>query len=146
MALERTRAFYWDSSALLIALLPDARRAEAVAWSRLPGTHLISTLTWAEVLSVISRYQRERKVPPSVADGAREEIGQEPWRRLSDPPDWLILRDLASKWILTGSDLWHLALAKTLQQDQPELGLLSFDARLSKAAAGEGLAAPVTPT
>jgi hypothetical protein len=43
---------------------------------------------------------------------------------------------------LRGADLWHLALAKTLQADLPELGLVTFDEALAEAAVGEGLSLP----
>ena len=136
---------YWDSSALVSVLVPDPQREEALRWAQGPATHVISTLAWTEVLAVIARFQRERKISARAAEAAREEIGQAPWERFQDSPDWIILRELASRWTLPGADLWHLALAKTLQQERPELRLLSFDDRLSKAAAGEGLAA-TTPT
>jgi len=135
---------YWDSSAVIAALLPDPHHDEAKPWADRPSAHIISTLTWAEVLAVISRVERDGKVPPTAAEAAREEISRPPWARVQESPDWVILRELATKWPLAGPDLWHLALAKTLQQEQPELRLLSFDARLSRAAAGEGLAASRT--
>ena len=51
------------------------------------------------------------------------------------------VKALASKWPLRGADLWHLATAKTLQKDLPELTVLTFDNRLYVAALGEKLAA-----
>jgi hypothetical protein len=48
-------------------------------------------------------------------------------------------RRLARSWPLRGADLWHLAAAKALQTELPELRLLSFDSRLTAAAHGEGL-------
>lgn len=49
------------------------------------------------------------------------------------------VKALASKWPLRGADLWHLAAAKTLQKDLPELTVLTFDNRLYVAALGEKL-------
>jgi hypothetical protein len=46
---------------------------------------------------------------------------------------------LATKWPLRGADLWHLAAAKSLQTELPELAFLSFDLKLAAAAKGEGL-------
>jgi predicted nucleic acid-binding protein len=50
---------------------------------------------------------------------------------------------LASNWSLRGADLWHLAAAKTLQCELPELLLLTFDQRLYHAAAGENIACEI---
>jgi len=61
------------------------------------------------------------------------------WRRLNIWPDWEIVPLLSKKWPLRGADLWHLATAKSLQKELPELFLLTFDDRLQKAAQGEGL-------
>jgi hypothetical protein len=40
---------------------------------------------------------------------------------------------------LRGADLWHLASAKTLQEELPELILLTFDDQLMNAVTGERL-------
>lgn len=136
---------YWDSSAVISALFPDLHHDEGSSWAGRTGTHIISTLAWAEVLAIISRFQRERKVSATAADAARQEIDRTRWTRVQESPGWITIRDLGSRWPLGGPDLWHLALAKTLQQERPELRLLSFDVRLAKAAAGEGLA-PTTST
>jgi len=40
---------------------------------------------------------------------------------------------------LKGADLWHLATAKTLQEQIPELVMFTFDDRLRVAAEGENL-------
>lgn len=76
---------YWDSSAVLSALFRDRHSAEAIAWSRRQGVHLLTTLAWAEAHAV------------------------------------------------------HLAAAKSLQEDLPELRLLSFDQLLARAARQEGV-------
>lgn len=64
-----------------------------------------------------------------------------PWRLLSAAPGREIITTLASKWPLRGADLWHLALAKTIQDELPELVLLTYDNRLHAATHGEGLGA-----
>ena len=50
-----------------------------------------------------------------------------------------LVRSLAQTWPLRGADLWHLSAAKAMQADVPELQFVTFDARLSAAAHGEGL-------
>ncbi len=131
---------YWDASAILSALFQDSNSQEAQAWSRREGIHLVSSLSMAEVYAVISRIQREKHLAGVLVDAALEALELGPWRRLNVSPDWNHLKALARKWPLRGADLWHLATAKTIHVDLPELTLLTFDSRLRAASQGEGLA------
>jgi len=72
---------------------------------------------------------------------AKETVDSGPWRLLNITPAWESAKILSEKWPLRGADLWHLSAAKTLQEELPELVLLTFDGRLKSAALGEGLAA-----
>lgn len=137
---EVTGAVYWDSSAILSTLFRDRHSDEASRRADGSGVHFLSTLAWAEVQAVIARVRRERALVRVLVDAAREVLEGGPWRRLNVSPDWKVVRDLSIKWPLRGADLWHLAVAKSLQTELPELILLSFDARLAAAAEGEGLA------
>jgi predicted nucleic acid-binding protein len=131
---------YWDTSAILSALFRDEHSDLATAHARGAGMHLISTLGWAETHAVIARIERERLLATVLVDAAREALESGPWRRVNVSPGWNLVQTLARAWPLRGADLWHLAAAKELQADIPELNLLSFDARLAAAANGEGLA------
>lgn len=137
---EVTGAVYWDSSAVLSALFRDAHSDEAGTRARGSEVHFLSTLAWAEALSVIARIERERVLAKVLVAAAREALEEGPWRRLNAVPDWKLVRSLSSKWPLHGADLWHLAVAKSLQAELPELTFMSFDARLAAAAHAEGLA------
>jgi predicted nucleic acid-binding protein len=139
MSTEVTSAVYWDSSAVLSALFQDGRSEEASRSARGSAVHFLSTLAWAEVHAVIARIERERALAKVLVAAAREALEEGPWRRLNAAPDWKVVRDLSSKWPLRGADLWHLAVAKGLQTEIPELTIMSFDARLAAAAKGEGL-------
>jgi protein-S-isoprenylcysteine O-methyltransferase Ste14 len=130
---------YWDTSAVLSALFRDEHSERALAHSCAAGTHLLSSLAWAEAYAVIARLERERAVATVLADAAREVLETGPWRRVNVVPGWNAVRSLAKAWPLRGADLWHLAAAKELKADLPELSLLTFDARLTVAAQGEGL-------
>ncbi|MBI4278606.1 MAG: type II toxin-antitoxin system VapC family toxin [Armatimonadetes bacterium] len=130
---------YWDASAVLSILLQDRHSGAAQAWARRTGFHLLSTLAWAEVHAILGRAQRERVVAAVLLSAARESLEAGPWHRVNVSPDWQTIQDLASRWSLRGADLWHLAAAKSLQAELPELFLLSYDARLTEAARGEGL-------
>jgi predicted nucleic acid-binding protein len=98
----------------------------------------MSSLGWAEVQAVIARIEREHALSPVLLSAAREAVERGPWLRLSVDPDRQQISALARAWPLRGADLWHLAAAKALQADLPELRFLSFDAKLAQAARGEG--------
>jgi predicted nucleic acid-binding protein len=131
--------WYWDTSAILAALFRDEHSDAATACARAAGTHLISSLAWAEANAVLARMERERVLATVLVSAGREALESGPWRRVNVSPRWEVVRALAPAWPLRGADLWHLAAAKDLQADLPELRLLSFDTRLAAAADGEGL-------
>ena len=136
---KSVQVIYWDSSAVLSALFTDTHSQAAKKWSAAPGVHFISTLTFTEVTAVIYRMKRERILADTLSQAAFEVLDNGPWRRISTLPDWKMIRSLSSKWLLRGTDLWHLAAAKSLHREFPELFLLSFDNRLKRAAEGEAL-------
>jgi len=139
---KSVQVIYWDSSAVLSALFTDTHSKTAKKWSTAEGVHFISTLTIAEVTAVISRMKRERILADTLSQAAFEVLDNGPWRRISSLPDWKMIRSLSAKWPLRGADLWHLAAAKSLLREFPELFLLSFDNRLKSAAEGEALGGP----
>ena len=132
---------YWDTSAIVSALFRDAHSEKASKLAREPGLHMLSSLAWAETQAIIVKAERERAVTGLLGDAARESLEQGPWRRTNVVPDWTFALQFSRKWPLRGADLWHLAAARTLQVELPELRVISFDERLRTAAAGEGLAA-----
>ena len=100
---------------------------------------LLSSLAYAEAWAVMSRLRREGILADAMIEAASATLDQGTWRRLHSQPDWQLVRSLAVKWPLGGADLWHLAAAKSLQDELPELRLLTFDVRLKGAAEGENL-------
>jgi predicted nucleic acid-binding protein len=132
---------YWDTSAILSALFMDSHSDVAQRWSHTTGVHLMSTLAFAETCAVIARIHRERLVAEVLIAAAYEVLETGPWRRLNAWPAWDIIQPLSEQWPLRGAGLWHLATAKTLQRQLPELFLLTFDARLQTAAQGEDMLA-----
>lgn len=129
---------YWDTSALISALIADEHTEKALGCLRAGGGHLISSLAFAEVQAVLHRVQRDANMPDLVKT-AQAELLSGPWKRLHLLPEWSLFPALAERWSLRGADLWHLAMAKTVAHRFPELCLLSFDQRLAEAARGEGL-------
>jgi len=128
---------YWDTSAVLSVLFQDEHSATALRRIRRVDVHLLSTLAWAETYAVLARLKRERR--SSLIPAAHEVLTTGPWRRLNAVPNFDIVESLSLAWPLRGADLWHLAAAKTLQFELPELTLLTFDRRLADAAKAEGL-------
>lgn len=139
MTADEQIVVYWDTSAILSALFQDRHSKDATTWARRAGVHLLSSLAWAEAHAVIRRIERERVIATVLVRAAREAIERGPWHRTNVSPEWKLVRDMSTKWTLRGPDLWHLAAAKTLQVELPELRLVSFDTSLAAAAKGEGL-------
>ena len=136
---EPSQIIYWDASAILSVLFQDSHSAVARPLAQKDGFHLISTLAYAETCAVIARLKRENVLANVLIKSAFEVLKRGPWRQLTFSPDWEIVYSLSNKWPLRGADLWHLAIAKSLHSQLPELSLLTFDARLREAAKGEGL-------
>lgn len=128
---------YWDTSAIISALLKDVHSQEAWSWSRREGVHLLSSLAIAETYSVINRIDRERALPEILVSAALEAFEQGPWHSINMNPDRKQVKRLGSKWPLRGADLWHLAMTCTLRNSLPEIRLLTFDQHLLIAARGE---------
>lgn len=139
MSPVREVAVYWDASAVVAALFRDPHSHRAQTWARRAGVHLVSTLAWAEVYAVIARIEREHALSRILVAAARDALEEGIWRRVNAAPEWRLIRDLSRRWRLRGADLWHLATAKSLQNELPGLKLLSFDTRLVAAARGEGI-------
>jgi len=101
--------------------------------------HLISSLGYSEACAVLATIKRSGFLTDILVNAAFEVLETGPWRRIHLSPAWGDLHDLCTKWPLRGGDLWHLAVAKRVQQELPELSLFTFDERLKRAADGEGL-------
>ena len=132
-------AIYWDASAILSLLFRDRHAAMAQNYARDGIAHLASSLTIAELHAAFARARRSHRT--EALGDVEKRLARGPWKYLIDSPSRAIIRDLAPKCALKGADLWHLALAKTLNAERSGLRLLSFDAKLVEAARAEGLSA-----
>lgn len=132
---------YWDSSGILSVFFEDAHSKKVLAWLKKKGIHLISSLGYAEVCAVISRLRREKLVSDVLLNAALDTLSAGPLRQLKIQPDRKWMVSLSAKWPLRGADLWHLAAAKTLAEQVPEMILLTLDSRMRDAARQEGLTA-----
>jgi predicted nucleic acid-binding protein len=130
---------YWDSSVILSALFKDAHSKKALVWLGKKGIHLISSLGYAEVCAVISRLRKGKMLSDVFFDAALDTLTSGPFRHLNIQPDRKRIVSLSAKWPLRGADLWHMAAVKTLQEQIPELILLTLDRRMRAAAEGEEL-------
>ena len=139
---NRMRVIYWDTSAILSSVFSDSHSETAKIWLEKEAVHFISTLAFAEFCAVISRLQREGLLNNIMTRAVFETLDNFPWRRIYSWPELKVIKTLSTRWPLRGADLWHLATAKSLNIEFPELYLLSFDIRLQKAAEGESLCQP----
>ena len=142
--MDRRRYYYiyWDTSAILSALLKDSHSEVALKWIRKEGLHLLSTLAYAEVISVLDRMEKERILTGVLAQSALQALLEGPWRFLNLSPAREYMDFLRGKYLLRGADFWHLALAMTLKEDIPELMVLTFDKKLREGTEKEGFAYP----
>lgn len=129
---------YWDSSAVFSVLFQDDHSEKAGKWIKKPGVHLISSLVNAEVYAVVSRLKKENILANLLYDAVIKAFEAGPWRQIYTHPDRTILKSIASKYYLRGADLWHFCTVAQLQDQLPEIKLLTFDQRLNKAAASAG--------
>jgi len=136
---KSAQVIYWDSSAILSALVEDDHTDQAQEWLKKRGAHVVSTLSYAEVLAVFERLRRSGVVSEKLVDRSLEGLERGPWQRLDLQPDWGDIRSLASQWSLRGADLWHLSTAMGLRREIGEMILLTFDKRLRLAAQGARL-------
>ena len=134
-------AVYWDPTSVLSALFQDPNSELARSMSKKEGVHLLSALCYAEVSAVLSRIKKRRSINDILVEVAFEALKNGPWRQLNIWPEWSILTALSTKRPLKAVNLWHLASAKTLQKQIPELTILTFDEELRAAAEEEGLSA-----
>jgi predicted nucleic acid-binding protein len=136
---EKGAVIYWDSSALLSYLFRDSHSKQVTATARLKGIHLLTALAIAEAYTEISRLQRDGLLPEKTVVYLYEMLEGGPWSRLNLVPDSSSLRELSAKWTLKGPMLWHLATAKTLHREFPELMILTIDRDLARASEGESI-------
>lgn len=130
---------YWDTSAVISVLFKDKHSDKAKRLADQEGVHLISSLGYSEACAVLARIKREGLITDILFQAAFEVLLSGMWRRVHISPIWDELSDLCTKWPLRGADLWHLATARHIQQELPELFLFTFDEQLQNAAEGLGL-------
>lgn len=145
---------YWDGSALLSVLYRDAKTAALRKRALEPGVHLMSTLALAEVQAAAARRGyppgRRPKSPRAGASYATRAasaaaaawaLGRGPWRLTHASPS---AARLPIGGGLDAIGAWHLAVARALHGQLPELRIQSASERMRRVAAEYGLAA-VTP-
>jgi predicted nucleic acid-binding protein len=136
---KTVQVVYWDASAILSALVEDDHTDQALEWLRKTGAHVVSSLSYAEVLAVFERLRLSGVVSERLVDRSLDGLERGPWQRLDLQPDWGDIRFLGSKGSLRGADLWHLSTAVALRRETGQLILLTFDKRLRLAAQGAGM-------
>jgi len=131
---------YWDASAILSILVEDEHSAKAIKTEKRKGIHLASTLGFAETSAVLKRMNHQTVLTDVLYASALESLENSVIRKINVQPDWKIMQELSTRYVLKGADLWHLATVKTIQPKLPEVLIFSFDKQLSNAAKKEGVA------
>jgi len=139
---EKGCYIYWDASAVLSVLAKDSHSETAQRWIRKTGLHVLSTLAYAEVVSVLDRMERENVLTRILVQSASQELLEGPWRFLNLCPAREEMDFLRGKYALRGADFWHLALAGTLKREISELMFMTFDQKLQDGAEKEGFFCP----
>jgi predicted nucleic acid-binding protein len=142
MAGEIGPSIYWDASAVLSTLVKDSHSDAALKWIQREGLHFVSTLAYAEIISVLDRMERERILTKILATSALQAFAEGPWLFLTLGPGREQMDSLRGKYSLRGAEFWHLSLARTLKREIPDLIILSFDGKLKEAAEKEGFPPP----
>ena len=88
---------YWDTSAILSALVQDTHSRVAARWSGHDGLHLVSTLGWAETTAVLHRLAGEGHFTKALLDSAVESLTAGPWRLVQRGPDRHAIGRLSSR-------------------------------------------------
>jgi len=83
---EDSPCVYWDASAVLSALVRDSHSDSALKWIKKDGLHFVSTLAYAEVLSVLDRMAREKLLTKILVQSALQAFMEGPWRFLTLGP------------------------------------------------------------
>ena len=142
MEQEKSCCIYWDASAVLSVLIKDSHSETARRWIRKTGLHLLSSLAYAEVVSVLGRMRRENFLTGILLQSASQELLEGPWRFLNLCPARDQVDSLRGKYALKGADFWHLALAGTMKREISELMFITFDQKLRDGAEMEGFYCP----
>lgn len=130
---------YWDASAILSYLLNDVHTKKAGELIKFEGYHLMSTLAYSEVYSVLARLKKARHLSEHIYKKASQIVESGLWQYVNISPLRNLFHKFAVKCSLKGADLWHLAMAQTLKKELPELTVISFDGRLNAACERENL-------
>jgi predicted nucleic acid-binding protein len=130
---------YLDTSALVKLVIAEAGSEEVFSWEQEADVVATSRITLPEALGVLSRRARADKWSDSLRERLRSTI-DEAWPEFVHVNlDEHLAGGLAYRLGISGADAIHLAAGLTLAEAGERVGFCSFDLRLNRAAAAEGL-------
>lgn len=139
---------FWDSSAIVPLIIDEPDRERLVAMLEVDPVMVVWWGTSVELVSALSRREREGSLPKDVANAAVERVRklERTWRQVA-PTD--ILRQRAQRLLrvhpLRAADSLQLAAALGIAGADPaSVNFVTLDQRLLDAAQREGL--DVEPT
>ena len=125
-----------DTKIIFISAYSDSGKTKERLMNEGAYAYLMKPLNIEELRLILRRAIENTFL---LIQAGQDSLQKGPWRHLNALPERGMMHDLSNKWSLKGADLWHLATAKGLKGQLPELSLFTFDRRLLKAAEGEEL-------
>jgi uncharacterized protein len=134
---------FWDSSAIVPLIIDEPRRNRLFAMLEADPVMVVWWGTPVELVSALSRRERDGSLPVAVANAAVERVRrlERTWQQVA-PSD--VLRQRAQRLLrvhpLRAADSLQLAAALSIAGDEPtSVNFVALDQRLLDAAQREGL-------
>jgi antitoxin (DNA-binding transcriptional repressor) of toxin-antitoxin stability system len=131
--------YYWDGPAIFSSLFRDRNTDVALALLRSPAIHLASTLARQQVFALMGHERRRGRLSGRSEMAAAWALEAAPFRTTYACPSRRGSGPPSHGETLGAIELWHLATAQALARPLPELRIVTFDPRLSAAAASRRL-------
>ena len=139
---------FWDSSAIVPLIIDEPGRSALLEMLESDPVMVVWWGTSVELVSAVSRREREGALDPSVAAAAVDRVRklERAWHQVV-PSD--AVRNRAQRLLrvhtLRAADSLHLAAALSVSSDDPaSIRFITLDRRLRDAAQREGLDVPAT--
>lgn len=133
---------FWDSSAIVPLVSPEAASGQCRNWLHEDGALLVWALTATEVISALTRRRREGALESQSFENGKHRLGllETAWSEVSQVDAVRTrARRLLESHPLRAADALQLAAALIAVEDRPAaLPFVTYDDRLAEAARREG--------
>ena len=139
---------FWDSSAIVPLVSPEAASTRCRSWLREDEAVLVWALTATEVISALTRKRREGAMEPTVFETSKRRLTllETAWSEVTQVEAVRArARRLLESHPLRAADALQLAAALVAVEERPAtIPFLTFDDRLADAARREGFTVMAT--